>query len=49
MWLLALFIGLPVCLFLLEGNKLGRFLWIQEELENDNCTISISEQPLTTQ
>lgn len=43
--LLALLIVLLVYLFLVEGNKLGaRFLWIPEEFDNGNCTISITEQ-----
>jgi len=43
--LLALLIALLIGLFLYEGNKLGaRFLWIPEEFDNANCTISITEQ-----
>jgi len=43
--LLMLFIVVLMAAFLFEGNKLGaRFLWIPEEFNSTDCTISIDEQ-----
>merc|ERR1712129_12845 len=43
--ILMCFILLFMGLFLFEGNKLGaNFLWIPEEFDDSDCTISIPEQ-----